>query len=450
MPVKLRNTLTSSIDELRPINDSIVTIYGCGPTVYDYMHIGNLRTFIFNDLLVRTLKYSGYAPKFIQNITDIDDKIIKRSTEKNMTPPELAEEYTKAFFADLSKLNIIPADNYPKASEHLGEMIKYIEKLMEEGIAYKEEDGSIYFDISKFSSYGKLSHLENRQLKSGTRILSDEYSKDDVQDFALWKSVNVNEYGYDSPWGKGRPGWHIECSVMSQEYLGKTLDIHTGAVDLIFPHHENEIAQSESLTGQTFANFFVHAEHLLVDGAKMSKSLGNFYTLKDLEAKEIEPLAFRYLLLTAHYRDKLNFTFESVQGAQNALNNLRDLIQDLPIDSASTPDQSYQQFLELTQDDLKLPQALAVFWTMVKDQSLSPEQKSANIQAMDQILGLSLSEWMGKTIEIPKNVLEFVAKRETAKAEHNFELADALRKHVLSLGFQIDDTVTGSVIKPAK
>jgi cysteinyl-tRNA synthetase len=188
----------------------------------------------------------------------------------------------------------------------------------------------------------------------------------------------------------------------------------------------------------------------LVDGAKMSKSLGNFYTLKDLEAKEIEPLAFRYLLLTAHYRDKLNFTFESVQGAQNALNNLRDLIQDLPIDSASTPDQSYQQFLELTQDDLKLPQALAVFWTMVKDQSLSPEQKSANIQAMDQILGLSLSEWMGKTIEIPKNVLEFVAKRETAKAEHNFELADALRKHVLSLGFQIDDTVTGSVIKPAK
>lgn len=278
MPVKLRNTLTSSIDELRPINDSIVTIYGCGPTVYDYMHIGNLRTFIFNDLLVRTLKYSGYAPKFIQNITDIDDKIIKRSTEKNMTPPELAEEYTKAFFADLSKLNIIPADNYPKASEHLGEMIKYIEKLMEEGIAYKEEDGSIYFDISKFSSYGKLSHLENRQLKSGTRILSDEYSKDDVQDFALWKSVNVNEYGYDSPWGKGRPGWHIECSVMSQEYLGKTLDIHTGAVDLIFPHHENEIAQSESLTGQTFANFFVHAEHLLVDGAKMSKSLGNFYS----------------------------------------------------------------------------------------------------------------------------------------------------------------------------
>lgn len=450
MTVKLSNTLTSSIDELRPINDSVVTIYGCGPTVYDYMHIGNLRTFIFNDLLVRTLKDSGYAPKFVQNITDIDDKIIKRSTEKNMTPPELAEYYTKAFFADLSKLNIIPADNYPKASEHLGEMIKYIEKLLEEGIAYKEEDGSIYFDISKFPSYGKLSHLEKRQLKSGTRILSDEYSKDDVQDFALWKSVNTDQYGYDSPWGKGRPGWHIECSVMSQQYLGETLDIHTGGIDLIFPHHENEIAQSESLTGQTFANFFVHAEHLLVDGAKMSKSLNNFYTLKDLEAKDIEPLAFRYLLLTAHYSDKLNFTFESVQGAQNALNNLRDLIQDLPVDSASTPDQSYQQFLQLSQDDLKIPQALAIFWTMVKDQSLSAEQKSANIQAMDQILGLSLSEWMGKTIEIPKNILEFVAKREAAKAEHNFELADALRKHVLSLGFQIDDTLTGSVIKPAK
>lgn len=447
--VKLYNTLTSKSDELVPQNSPIVTIYGCGPTVYDFMHIGNLRTFIFNDLLVRTLQASDLHPKFVQNITDIDDKIIKRSVEKNLTPPELAEEYSKAFFADLAKLNIIPADNYPKASEHLGKMIKYIEKLLENGTAYKEEDGSVYYDISKFPDYGKLSHLEKRELKSGTRILSDEYSKDDVQDFALWKSVKPEEYGYDSPWGRGRPGWHIECSVMSQEYLGETLDIHTGAVDLIFPHHENEIAQSESFTGRKFVNLFVHAEHLLVDGAKMSKSLNNFYTLKDLEDRGIEPLAFRYLLLTAHYRDRLNFTFESVQAAQNALNNLRAQIQDFPV-SDHTPDRYFDQFLEFTKDDLKLPQALATFWVMLKDPTLTDFQKSANAVAMDEILGLNLKSEMGKAIEIPSEIQELVKQREQAKSDRNFDLADALRHQILSRGYQVDDTPLGPKIKPAK
>lgn len=444
--MKLYNSLTKDLTELSPLAPPLVTIYGCGPTVYDYMHIGNLRTFVFNDLLVRSLQASGFQPRFVQNITDIEDKIIKRSNERGMTPPELTAQYTEAFFADLNSLNIIPADNYPKATEHIGKMIKYIEKLLQDGYAYQEQDGSVYFDISKFADYGKLSQLDTRQLKTGTRVLSDEYSKDNVQDFALWKAISSEEYGYDSPWGKGRPGWHIECSVMSQEYLGPTLDIHTGGIDLLFPHHENEIAQSVAFTGQEFAKIFVHAEHLLVDGAKMSKSLNNFYTLKELEDRGFTPLAFRYLLLTAHYRDKLNFTFESLQAAQNTLYNLQNIARTLP-SSDLQPDDTYQEFLQAIQDDLKFPQALAIVWKMLRNPDLSDAQKSANLTAFDQVLGLNLANFIGQPLEVPEAVQKLIDQRETAKSHNDYQLADQLRDQIRESGFEIEDTPAGPRIK---
>lgn len=449
--MQLFNTFTRQLDELEPIHPPVVTIYGCGPTVYDYMHIGNLRTFVFNDLLVRTLQASGFQPKFIQNITDIDDKIIKRATEKNLTPPLLAAEYTQAFIDDLSALNILPADNYPKATEHIGKMIKYIEELLAKGYAYQEEDGSVYFDISKFADYGKLSQLDKRQLKTGTRILSDEYTKDSIQDFALWKSVQSSEYGYDSPWGKGRPGWHIECSVMSQEYLGPTLDIHTGGIDLVFPHHENEIAQAEAFTGQKFAKIFLHCEHLLVDGTKMSKSLHNFYTLKDLVERGFEPLAFRYLLLTTHYRDKINFTLESLQAAQNALNNLRLTIADLPKPNTDdiTTNQFHQEFLTYAKNDLAIPRSLATLSQMLKS-DLPLQTKSNLVAQMDQIFGLDLVNHIAKTIEIPSGVKQLLDRREEFRLAGDFTASDVVRERINAAGFEIEDTPNGPKLKPRR
>lgn len=264
-----------------PINPPHVGFYGYGPTVYDPAHIGNLRTFILYDIIWRVLNVNDYQVKFVENLTDIEDKIVKRAKDLNLTIEEVTQKPTEDFFQDLQKLNITPADVFPKATEHVGKMVKYIEELVQKGLAY-EKDGSVYFDISEFPDYGKLSSIEKKDLKTGMRILSDEYEKDNVQDFALWKSVETDEFGYDSPWGKGRPGWHIECSVMSQEYLGDTLDIHAGGIDLLFPHHENEIAQAEGKTGETFVNYFIHGEHILVDGTKMSKSKKNFYTLAAL------------------------------------------------------------------------------------------------------------------------------------------------------------------------
>ncbi len=466
--LKIFNTLTHKVEEFNPIIEKKVGMYTCGPTVYDYQHIGNFRTMIFSDLLFRTLVANGYEVKTVRNITDIDDKIIKGAKAKDLTIDEFSKEYTKAFFEDLNKLNIMPMDNNPKATEHIGGMIKYIEQLIKNGLAYVEKDGSVYFDISEFVSYGKLSQIEKRDLKTGTRILSDEYTKDDVQDFALWKSVESSEAGYDSPWGKGRPGWHIECSVMSQEYLGETFDIDAGGIDLVFPHHENEIAQSEGATGKKFVNFFVHGEHLLVDGAKMSKSLGNFYKLKELEEKGFEPLAFRYLVLTAHYRDKLNFTWESLKASQNALNNLREIIRNWSVPSSviARPQSGvaikleqdrdgniprddndfYQKFQDALNNDLNTPQALAVMWEMVKS-DYPTSAKSESILIMDKVLGLKLDEYLGKKIETPKEVQKLVEERETARKNGDFEKSDHLRNEIKKLGFEVEDTIEGFKIK---
>lgn len=450
--LKLFNTLSRKVEEFKSINPQKVGIYTCGPTVYDFMHIGNLRTFVFADILRRVLLENGYEVIAVQNITDIDDKIIKRAKEKGVSIKDLADEYTKYFLEDIYKLNIMPSNVQPKATEHIGGMIKYIEKLLENNLAYVEKDGSVYFDISKFSDYGKLSQIEKRQLKSGTRILSDEYTKDDIVDFALWKSVEKNEVGWDSPWGWGRPGWHIECSVMSQEYLGDTFDIHGGGIDLIFPHHENEIAQSEGKTGQKFVNFFVHGEHILVDGQKMSKSLKNFYTLKDLEEKGLpagrqgyDPLSLRYLFLTAHYRDKLNFTWESLTAAQNALNNLRETIREWDQPKIGCAEFE-QKFLDAVNNDLNIPQALAVMWEMVKS-DYPTSAKAESILVMDKVLGLGLEDYLGKQIEVPNTVMRMVKQREQVRKSGDFKKADQLRKEIKDMGFEIEDTSQGPKVK---
>jgi len=450
--MKLYNTLIKGIEEFRPINPPMVGLYTCGPTTYDFVHIGNLRTFIFEDILQRVLEINEYDVKRVMNITDIDDKIIKGAKEKGIGISEFSAPFEHAFLMDLTKLNIKYANVFPKATEHIDHMIKYIEELIKKGLSYIEKDGSVYFDISKFPEYGKLSVLDKRELKSGTRILSDEYSKDDAQDFALWKSVQADEVGYDSPWGRGRPGWHIECSVMSQQYLGDTFDIHVGAVDLIFPHHENEIAQSEGKTGKKFVNFFMEGEHLLVNGQKMAKSTGNFYKLKDLEERDFDPLAFRYLCLTAHYRERLNFTWASLQASQNALNNLREEIRGwskeigLSEQPKGSGDQFWQKFIEVASSDLNMPQAVAVVWEMVRSDTPTAS-KSQTLLKMDKVLGLELDKYLGKQLEIPANVMRLITERESIRKSGDFKKADQLRKEIEDLGYEIEDTPTGPKVK---
>ncbi len=455
--MKIFNTLTRKVEEFEPITLGKVGMYTCGPTVYNYQHIGNFRTMIFSDILTRVLTANGYEVKTVRNITDIDDKIIRDAKAAELPIHEFTEKYETAYNKDLQKLNVLPVDVSPLATEHINGMIKFIEVLIKKDVAYVEDDGSVYFDISKFADYGKLSRLDKKNLKTGTRILSDEYEKDNIQDFALWKSVEPGEFGYESPWGKGRPGWHIECSVMSEQFLGETFDIHAGGIDLMFPHHENEIAQSEAKNEKPFVKYFVHGEHILVNNEKMSKSKKNYFVLGDLEEKGFDPMAYRYLVLTTHYRDKLNFTWESLEAAQNALNNLREDIRDweaplvpplpnpLPQGERglSNPENSfYSQFLEVLNNDLNTPQALAVLWKMVKA-NIPGEQKAEQLLKMDQVLGLKLDEYLGKKLEIPDEVQKLVDQRELVRAEKDFAKSDELRKEVKNLGYEIDDTPSG-------
>ena len=457
--LKLFNTLARKKQNFKPFSDKI-RIYTCGPTVYDYAHIGNLRTYIFEDILRRTLKRNGYKIKQVMNITDIEDKIIKKMRQENKSLLEITKPYIKFFFEDLKKLNIEKAEFYPKATKHIKEMIALIKKMMAKKIAYQGDDGSIYFNISKFKNYGKLSQLKKRKIKIGARVTADEYNKEEAQDFALWKAKKVGEPFWPSPFGNGRPGWHIECSAMSMKYLGETLDIHAGAVDLIFPHHENEIAQSEATTGKKFAKYWLHGEHLLVNNQKMSKSLNNFYTLRDLENK-FNPLAFRYLILTAHYRSKLNFTWKSLEAAANALNNLIDNLRQITDNQRPTTHDKKQikiyeqKFLTAINDDLNTPKAIAIVWQVIKDNRLSNSAKKNLILSFDKVFGLELDLPTGrqgkiKPIKIPQNIKDLVSKREKSRANKQFIQADGLRKKIEELGYKIEDTNYGPKITAAR
>jgi cysteinyl-tRNA synthetase len=442
--MKIYNTLSHQVEEFKPLNPPTVTIYTCGPTVYNFMHIGNLRTFVFSDILFRVLKYNDFQVDAVENITDIDDKIIKKAKEEEKTIGEITAEYTKYFLEDIKKLNIHPESlkEQPRATEYIDKMIEYIKVLLDKGFAYVEKDNSVYFDISKFTNYGKLSGVQNRELKTGTRVLSDEYSKDDVQDFALWKAVQVDEVGYDSPWGKGRPGWHIECSVMSQSVLGEKLDIHTGGVDLIFPHHENEIAQSEAKTGKSpFVKYWVHGAHMLVDGQKMSKSLHNFYTLSEIIDKGFDPLALRYLFLQTHYRQEMNFTLEALEAAQNALNRLRKEIATFDRSFSEGISEYEQQFLSAVNDDLNMPKALSTLWEVMRSENPN-SLKAGTIFKFDEALGLSLRDSQSivqNQEKVPAEVRKLLEERDALRKEKKFIEADRIREKILAMGYKVED-----------
>lgn len=442
--LKLFNTFGKKKQNFKPIKTGEVGMYSCGLTVYNYGHIGNYRAFITSDLLSRYLKYSGYKVKKVVNITDVDDKTIRDSIKEGKSLKEFTEKYTQAFFDDEESLNIEKADKYPKATDHINEMVKMIDILMKKEIAYKADDG-IYFNVKKFKDYGKLSGVDLSMLKSGAseRVESDEYDKDNVSDFALWKFYD-NEDGnvfWENSLGKGRPGWHIECSAMSTKYLGKSFDIHTGGIDLVFPHHENEIAQSEGSCEKKFANYWVHNEWMIVNGKKMSKSLGNYYTVRDLVDMGYSPLALRYFYLTGHYRSQINFTVDNLKAAQNSLDRLKRIVSELS-DDGKVNDSYLKKFSKAMDDDLDTVNALQVLWSLVRDEKAKGKVKT--IKKIDEVFGLDL--FKKEKVEVPNDVKKMVKDREKARKDKDWELADKLRDEIKEKGFVIDDTGEGSKI----
>ncbi len=458
--MKLFNTLTRKKEDFKPLHKTFVGIYSCGPTVYDYAHIGNFRSYIFDDLLRRYLKYKGFTVKQVMNITDVDDKTIKGSRQQGISLDAYTQKYKKAFFEDLGALGIEKAEFYPEATKHIAEMVAIVKKLVDKGFTYKSGN-SIYFKISAFNDYSKLARLQQDQLKAGARVSSDEYEKENAADFALWKGWDENDADvfWETELGKGRPGWHIECSAMSSKYLGETFDIHTGGVDLIFPHHTNEIAQSEAATGKKFVRFWLHNEHLIVDGKKMSKSLGNFYTLRDLLAKGYKPRAIRYVLLSTHYRQKLNFTFDSLNAAEAAIERLQDLIIKLKPASGKEGhvkkliEDANKKFDDAMDDDLNISTALGALFDFVRDvNKLLLEGKVSRENANDALeflkkvdTVLNIMDFEGESA--PKDILELAHKREAARKAKDFKLADSIRNEIAQKGYVLEDTKEGIRIK---
>lgn len=470
MALKLHNTLSGIIEELIPggiKKDRLedyppVSIYSCGPTVYSYAHIGNFRTFIFNDLLRRYLKFRGYRVSHAMNITDVDDKTIAGAREEGITLGEYTQKYTDIFFEDLKTLNIEPVEHTPKATESIDAMIDILKRLSEKGISYKK-DGSLYFSIAGFPEYGRLSRIDSRELASGLRYDTDEYEKDDVRDFALWKGAKEGEPSWETPFGRGRPGWHIECSAMVRKIFGTTIDIHTGGVDLVFPHHENEIAQSEAAYSEPFVRYWIHAEHLLVDGNKMSKSLGNFYTLRDILAKGFSPRSIRYLLMSAHYKKQLNFTFDGLKQVDIALSRIDNLIvrlRDLKAGGDADPgikeviDKFFNRFRDTVDNDLNISGGMGVFFDFIHEinhlidkEKLSAEDASAvldSLRKIDHVFGFIFMDDKAEDDVDPSRIESLIKERAEAKKEKNFARADEIRDSLLSEGIILEDTKDGT------
>ncbi len=450
MALELYNTLTRTKEKFFPLNPPKVSLYTCGPTVYNIPHIGNYRAYIFADILRRTLAYNHYEVMHVMNLTDVDDKTIRDSQAAKKSLKEFTELYTNEFFKDRDTLNIIPAVKYTKATDYISQMVALTETLLAKEYAYRGDDGSIYFNIKKDPSYGKLSNITIEKLEDNAsgRIKKDEYDKENAQDFALWKMWDEadGDVFWETPLGKGRPGWHIECSAMSMTTLGETLDIHTGGMDNMFPHHENEIAQSECATGKPFSRFFLHNGLLLVDGKKMSKSLGNFYSLRDLIDKGYDPLAYRLWLLTSHYRTLTNFSLEALKGSETALKRLyREF---LALDSQSTTghiNEAYKEkFLAFINDDLDTPRALTVMWDILKDTAVSDADKKATLLDFDKVLGLKLADQ--KEEPLSEEVKTLARRRKEARIKKDFKESDTLRKQIEELGYEVKDTEDGQEI----
>lgn len=466
MKIKFYNSMTRRKEEFFPMIEGKVGMYTCGPTVYNYAHIGNFRAYIFEDLLRRTLEFYDYDVKQIMNLTDVDDKTIRDSQAANIPLQEFTEKYKKAFFDDIKTLKIESAEHYPAATDHIPEMITIIETLMDKGFAYQGEDGSIYFSIAKCKDYGKLAKIDMENQRAGARVKNDEYAKDSVADFALWKawSEGDGDVVWDSPWGKGRPGWHIECSAMSMKYLGKTFDIHTGGIDNMFPHHEDEIAQSESANGCKFVNYWMHCGFLIVDGEKMSKSLGNFYTLRDLLDKGYLPEEMRFVLLTTHYRKKLNFSVKALDQARSAIRSFNDLIVRLKkVDGteSSILDEKLQkaaiEFKTSIGDDLNISGALAVMYTLMKDVNRLIDNDEISAKCANNVIDLykkfdkifSVIDFDKEDKEeLPEDVAKLANERVEARKNKDYQKSDEIRDALKEMGWIVEDSADGQSIKP--
>jgi cysteinyl-tRNA synthetase len=454
--MKFYNTLTHRLEDFVEIKKGEIGLYTCGPTVYDYPHIGNYRSYVFEDLVKRFFIFLGYRVRHIMNITDIDDKTIRKANELGMALAEVTRKYIDAFHADLRTLNILPADVYPRATEHIPEMLDLISTLLQKGFAY-EKEGSVYFSIERFQEYGRLANIDKGSLKTGAAVDADEYEKEAVRDFVLWKGKKPGEPSWPAPFGEGRPGWHIECSAMSMKYLGPHFDIHMGGVDNIFPHHENEIAQSECANGETFVNYWLHCQHLVVDNKKMSKSLGNFYTLNDLLQRGFDPLAVRYLLISTHYRKLLNFTLEILEMATQALGRIKNFVfslKNVQAEGEADPDlvamvqASLGAFSENMADDFNASGALGVMFDLIHE--INPRLNALTradaaivldyLQRVNSVLGV-LDEKDETSLDAA--VEKKMAEREKARQNKDFARADAIRAELKEQGITLLDTPGG-------
>lgn len=465
MPIQFYNSLTHRVEPLEPIHPGKIGMYTCGPTVYNYAHIGNFRCYAFEDILKRTLLASGLKVRHVMNLTDVDDKTIRGSQAEHLPLGDFTRKYKDAFFQDIKTLRMIPADVYPAATETIPEMIELIQKLFDKGIAYQAEDKSVYFSIAKWPHYGQLVKIDRDAMRVGVRVKMDEYAKDSMADFALWKAWDQadGDVWWDSPWGRGRPGWHIECSAMSSKYLGKTFDLHCGGVDNMFPHHEDEIAQSEAANGCRFVNMWMHCAHLMVENQKMSKSLGNFYTLKDILDKGYSGREIRYVLIGTYYRQSLNFSFQALEEARGNLQRIdafRERLQDVAKHGAegdATPEQAAAfekagaAFLAALQDDLNVSAGLGVLFDFLRESNRELDAgafTAAAARGALEVLGkmdevLAVMEPDASELKVPEEIQKMADERQAARAAKDWAKADLLRKAIDEAGWIVKDTPKG-------
>ena len=441
------NSLSRRVEELKPLADNTIRLYTCGPTVYNFAHIGNFRAYAFEDILRRVVQFNGMKIRQVMNLTDVDDKTIRGANAQGVELRSYTKTYKDAFFADLKKLNIQSAEVYPAATDHIPEMIDLVTKLMEKGVAYQSEDKSVYFKVREFPGYGKLAHIDFDHQQTGLRCAADEYDKENVGDFALWKAWEPSDgpVGWDSPWGRGRPGWHIECSAMSMKYLGETFDLHTGGIDNLFPHHENEIAQAEAATGKEFVKTWMHCAHLRVNGEKMSKSAGNFFTLRDLIEKGYTGREIRYVLINAHYRTGLNFAFTALDDARKSLARIDACVEKATDGEAPEWAKAHlDDFTAAVNDDLNLPKAFAALFELVRDANGKGAAGTRGIfKRMDEVLGVIFFENEKSIVEIPAEIQALLDARAAARASKNWAESDRLRDEIAAAGWQVKDSKEG-------
>ncbi|MDQ2889797.1 MAG: cysteine--tRNA ligase [Gemmatimonadota bacterium] len=466
--VRLYNTMTQTVESFEPADGKTVRMYTCGPTVYNPAHVGNFRTFLFEDLMRRVFRMAGWSVDQVMNLTDVDDKIIRRASELGVSIEAVTVPVAERFHSDRRYLRIEDAERYPRATDSIAEMIALVERLVERGVAYQADDGSVYFAIDRFPDYGKLSRLDTREIQSGARVAQDDYAKENAQDFALWKAAKPEDEAcgaaWDSPWGRGRPGWHLECSAMAMRFLGETLDVHCGAIDLVFPHHEDEIAQSEAATGREFSRFWCHGQFLLTDGSKMAKRVGNVATVADLKAQGVSGAAFRHFVFSTHYRKQLNLSPAALEGSLEAVRRVGDFAERLASARGGTSelvlaaDELERTARAALFDDLNAPEAMAALFSFIRRANAELDRHGEDIDALagaraafatvNSVLDIVPDRAEGDT-ELAGYVEQRLADRRAARANRSFAVADAIRDELASRGIVIEDSPGGTRWKKA-